>query len=307
MILPRREFCAGALSVAGGLAATIAVPTFARADTNDWVQALAAIERKAPQGAQLGAYIYDIGQQRGFGWRAGQRFAMCSSFKLSLAALVLQRIARGRLKANERIRYHASDLLPNSPVTTAHLAEGMTVVALAEAAQVMSDNAAANLLLHKLGGPPALTRFWRALGDTESQLDDIEPALNRVPEGEVRNTTSPRAMALTVAKLLAGGGIPRGASERLLGWMHATETGAARVRAGLPKDWWAGDKTGTGLPADAPGTIVDLAFVRPVQGAPFVVAAFLRTAGPQHDVDPAAEAALAQVGALAARWAAERL
>jgi beta-lactamase class A len=307
MVLARRDFCAGALSVAGGIAGAMAVPAFARADTNDWVQQLSAIERKAPDGSQLGAYIYDIGQHRGFGWRAGQRFAMCSSFKLSLAAMVLQRIARGRLNPNERIRYHASDLLPNSPVTAAHLAEGMTVLALAEAAQTMSDNAAANLLLRKLGGPAALTKFWRTLGDTESRLDDIEPALNRVPEGEVRNTTSPRAMALTVAKLLAGGGIPHNASDRLLSWMHATETGDARIRAGLPREWWAGDKTGTGLPADAPGTIVDLAFVRPAQGAPFVVSAFLRTARPQEKVDPAVEAALAQVGALAARWAAERI
>ncbi len=302
MRLARRGFCAGALGVAGGLA----VPAFAQKDTRDWVNALSAIEHKAPGGAQLGAYIYDVGAHRGFGWRAGQRFAMCSSFKLSLAAFVLQRVARGRLNPNERIRYRASDLLSNSPVTTAHLAEGMTVIALAEAAQTVSDNTAANLLLRKLGGPAALTQFWRALGDTESRLDDIEPALNRVPEGDIRNTTSPRAMALTVARLLAGGGIPGKASERLTSWMHATETGKARIRAGLPQDWWAGDKTGTGYPTDAPANTVDLAFVRPTTGAPFVVTAFLRTAAPQDHIDPAAEATLAQVGALAARWAAER-
>ena len=40
------------------------------------------------------------------------------------------------------------------------------------------------------------------------------------------------------------------AREQLIEWMVKTATGDKRIRAGLPKDWRAGDKTGTGM-ADA--------------------------------------------------------
>jgi beta-lactamase class A len=303
--LARRGFCAGALSLAGGLAGLVAAPP-ARADEkpSEWARELGQIEHQV-QG-QLGVFILDTGTGTGFGWRVGQRFAMCSSFKLSLAALVLRQIAAGRLRSSQRLKIAKTDLLPNSPRTTPLAGRSMTVLDLAEAAVVVSDNTAANLLLRRVGGPAGLTAFWRAIGDDVSSLDDFEPALNRVPEGEVRNTSSPRAMAGTVAKLLSPGVLSPDGRDRLLGWMHASETGGSRLRAGLPKDWWAGDKTGTGLSIDLPATYVDLAFVRPPQGAPIVVAAFLRTLAPQVEIDPGTEVALARVGALAARWAQAR-
>jgi beta-lactamase class A len=299
--LARRAFCAGTLGLAGLVAAP---PLYADEDSSDWARELREIEHKA--GGQLGAFILDTGTNTGFGWRVGQRFAMCSSFKLSLAALVLRQIAAKRLHAGQHLAIARTALLPNSPRTTPLAGRSMTVLDLAEAAVVTSDNTAANLLLRRVGGPPRLTAFWRTIGDDVSRLDDFEPALNRVPEGEVRNTSSPRAMAGTVAKLLSPGVLSADGRDRLLGWMHASETGGRRLRAGLPGDWWAGDKTGTGLPEDLPATYVDLAFVRPPQGAPIVITAFLRTPGPQPAIDPVAEAALAKVGTLAARWAKSR-
>ena len=40
-----------------------------------------------------------------------------------------------------------------------------------------------------------MTAFWRALGDPVSRLDRFETAMNLVPPGEERDTTSPEAMA----------------------------------------------------------------------------------------------------------------
>jgi beta-lactamase class A len=299
--LARRGFCAGALGLAGLVAAA---PLRAEEHSSDWARELGEIERHVP--GQLGVFILDTGTSTGFGWRIGQLFAMCSSFKLSLAALVLRQIAAGRLHARQRIRIANAEILPNSPRTSSMGGRSMTLLDLAEAAVVTSDNTAANLLLRRVGGPAQLTAFWRAIGDDVSRLDDIEPALNAVPEGEVRNTSSPRAMAGTVAKLLSPGVLSADGRDRLLGWMHASATGSKRLRAGLPGEWWAGDKTGTGLPEDQPANYVDLAFVRPPQGAPIVIAAFLRTLAPQSTIDPTAEAALAKVGAVAARWAQAR-
>ncbi|WP_220446015.1 class A beta-lactamase [Novosphingobium umbonatum] len=230
-----------------------------------------------------------------------QRFAFCSSFKLSLAALVLDGAEKGEWRLEEKLAYSAADLLPNSPVTQANLALGnMTIEALAEAAQKFSDNAAANILLRKIGGFDRLNQFWWGLGDTVSRLDDYETALNRVPLGSVRNSTTPAAMALNLVKLFYQGALSPAAAAKLKGWMHDTATGAKRLRAGLPADWWAGDKTGTGLPDDIRGTYVDLAWVEPPKLPPFAIAAFYQPPKPTPDGDPNAEAILAEVGRMVA-------
>ena len=80
----------------------------------------------------------------------------------------------------------------------------MTVSALAEAAQVTSDNVAANLLLARLGGPTGFTARLRELGDRQTRLDRLEPELNLVLPGDERDTTTPRAMAETASRLLHG-------------------------------------------------------------------------------------------------------
>ncbi|MBC8057155.1 MAG: serine hydrolase [Rhizobiales bacterium] len=74
----------------------------------------------------------------------------------------------------------------------------------AEAAQITSDNLAANVLLRQLGGPESFTRWLRGLGDRVTRLDRFEPELNRVPPGEERGTSTPTAFAATAAQLCTG-------------------------------------------------------------------------------------------------------
>ena len=145
----------------------------------------------------LGAEIFDTGSELSVGINQGRRFGHCSSFKLSLAAMVLARDASGALDADRRVTWSEDDLMFVSPFTTRRLEEGATLRELAEFTQKYSDNAAANILLHELGGPEALTAFWRSIGDEVSRLDRTEPALNNVPVTEIRDTTTPAAMART--------------------------------------------------------------------------------------------------------------
>lgn len=51
------------------------------------------IERRA--NGRLGAYIIDTATGAGFGWREKERFAHCSSFKMSLAAMFLAQADKG--------------------------------------------------------------------------------------------------------------------------------------------------------------------------------------------------------------------
>lgn len=217
--------------------------------------------------------------------------------------MALHHSAAGRVALNERISFDEKDLVDFSPVTELHVGRGMTVEELARAAQITSDNTAANLLLARLGGPEALTGFWRSLGDPVSRLDRIEPELNVVPPGEIRDTTTPTAMAATLAEILFGETLIPPARATLLGWMRETASGKRRIRAGLPAGWDAGDKTGTGLPQDIAGTYADIAFAIPPGRAPLIMTAYYNPPAPHQDVDPAAEKVHARAGACAAAWA----
>lgn len=254
-------------------------------------------------GGRLGILALDTATGRTSGWRADERFAHCSSFKLSLAALVLHGARAGRWSLDERLVWSSADLLGNSPATTAALETGLTMRELAAAIQISSDNAGANVLLRRVGGPEALNEFWRGLGDTTSRLDRYEPDLNRVPPGTSLDTSTPAAMARTVALLVTGDVLAAEDRDLLKSWMIATATGLRRLRAGFPADWIAGDKTGTAYTTTA-ATYVDLAFGGPAGGAPLVIAAYFEPAAPMDSLDPAAEAVLAEVGRLCAQWPA---
>jgi beta-lactamase class A len=260
-------------------------------------EALRDIETQAA--GRLGTYVLDLSGRQGFGWREHERFAHCSSFKLSLAAMMLAGAERGEIDPAEMLRWSADDLLGHSPVTARHLTDGLSVRDLAHATLVTSDNTAANVLLRRFGGPAQLTRFWRALGDTASRLDRYEPDLNETPPGTALDTTTPAAMAMTVARLLLGDRLSPESRATLKAWMIETKTGRDRIRAGFPPAWVAGDKTGTGLGAQRQ-TYVDLAFGGPPGAPPLIVVAYFEPASPTEAMSPVALAALADVGRLAA-------
>ncbi len=239
------------------------------------------------------------------GQRLDERFAMCSTFKLALAAMVLREADAGRLSLDERIVYTKADLQSYAPITSQHLADGhMTVVALAEAAQTTSDNTAANLLLRRLGGPARFTASVRQAGDAVTRLDRFEPTLNLVVPGDDRDTTTPRAMATLVAKYLTTDYLSAASRERLIGWMVATTTGQKRIRAGFPADWRAGDKTGTAQADEMTDKVNDIAIAFPPGRAPLVVTAYFDSVRKTGATQPGDEAALAAAGRVAAAWIA---
>lgn len=255
---------------------------------------LRIIEAKA--GGTLGAEIYDTATGVSVGLNRDRRFGHCSSFKLSLAAMVLALDAAGEIDASRRVTWTKDDLMHVSPFTEKRLAEGASLIELAEYTQKYSDNTAANVLLRELGGPAALTAFWRSIGNRVSRLDRTEPELNNVPVTEYRDTTTPAAMARTVAKLLYGEVLPEPSEAQLRQWMIDTPTGARRVRAGLPEKWVAGDKTGTSNWPGIGSLYVDIGFVEPPEHPPITFAAYYRARETHDGMDPASEAALASVG-----------
>lgn len=254
---------------------------------------IAALERRF--GGRLGVVILDSGNGTRIAHRADERFALCSTFKWLAAAAVLARADAGLDRLDRRIVFGRRDLLEYAPVTTAHVRDGsMTLHDLCSAAIRVSDNTAANLVLHTLGGPAGLTRYLRSLGDKVTRLDRHEPQLNDAAPGDARDTTSPAAMAYLIDRILLRDALSRESRAQLESWMRASTTGTRRLRAGLPPGWTVGDKTGT----CAHNATNDVAIVRPPNRAPLLIAAYFAQSPAAAD---ARDAALAQVGAIAAQ------
>lgn len=267
--------------------------------------ALAALE--AANGGRLGVFALDTGNGRSLAWRADERFGLCSTFKLLLAATVLDTARRGGIDGGAPIHFGPDDLVPHSPVLRERLDAGtdaLTVLELARATQLTSDNAAANLLIRELGGPAAITARWRANGDEATRLDRLEPEMNRVPADELRDTTTPRAMAQHVARLFGDDILDAADRQHLREWMIETTTGHARLRAGIPRHWQAGDKTGSAISPLMANKTNDVAVFWPPGRAPIIVAAYY-DADAHHPggIRAQDEAVLADVGRIVVRWA----
>jgi beta-lactamase class A len=264
MILNRRTLLAAASSLAMWPAIADETPP-----------ALATYERET--GGRIGLYAENLVTGRKIVWRAEERFVMCSTFKASLAAFVLARADRGEEQLDAMIPFGADDLQDYAPVARQNLAKGaMSVAQMCEGAIELSDNTCANLLLARLGRPAALTAFWRSIGDTVSRLDHNEPELNRSPPGDPHDTTTPAAMAGNLQRFLLGKVLSPDSRERLTGWMLDCKTGGKRLRAGLPKDWKIGDKTGNNG-KDASG---DIAVAWPKPDVAVLICAYTQGGSP---------------------------
>ncbi|PZQ16147.1 MAG: class A beta-lactamase [Ancylobacter novellus] len=226
---------------------------------------------EARSGGRLGVALLEVGGGLRLAHRGGERFPMCSTFKALLAAAVLARVDRGEETTDRRIEIPASAILDGSPFSSARAGADASVAELCEASMTLSDNAAANLLLPSVGGPQGLTRFLRSIDDPVTRLDRIEPALNEAAPGDPRDTTSPAAMAATLATLVFGETLTPFSRGALVRWLIDARTGGKRLRAGLPPDWTAGDKTGAG----PNGTTNDVAVLWPPAGQPLVLACYL--------------------------------
>jgi beta-lactamase class A len=261
-------------------------------DTAAAEKRITAIEMRL--GGRLGVAALDIGSSRHLEHRAGERFPMCSTFKLLAVSAVLQRVDEKKEQFTRFIPYTKADLLEHAPVTREHVNDGgMTLAALCAAAIEYSDNTAANLLLQTIGGPEGLTRYARSLGDEQTRLDRLEPHLNSAVPGDERDTTTPAAMVADLHALLLGNALSLQTRQLLDGWLAENRTGGDLIRAGLPNDWKVGDKTGRG----ENGATNDIAIIRPPGKSPILLAVYFvgSTASPKLR-----QAAIADVGRIVA-------
>lgn len=282
------------LATAGCATSSTTAPQEPTGDSVILAKQVDEIEKRS--GGRLGVAVTDARGDLLFGHRADERFAMCSTFKLLLAGQVLERAADG-VSLDTPLPFTRADLIAHSPGTEKLLAAdgkgSQRLDAAARDAVVLSDNAAANLILTQMGGPAVFTAALNRAGDKVTRLDRTEPELNENAPGDRRDTTSPAAMAKTSAAYVYGDRLTGTHRQQLRGWLIESETGLARIRGGLPQGWLAGDKTGTC------GTAYnDVAFVEEPGGAKYMIAVYLDRPVIKGD---AASAAIADVARAVAK------
>ncbi|MFJ9890321.1 class A beta-lactamase [Streptomyces sp. NPDC091287] len=263
------------------------------AAARDAGRAFAALEKE--YAARLGVYAVDTGTGRTVAHRDGERFAYASTFKALAAGAVLREHGLGGLE--RVVTYRREDLVDHSPVTEKHVATGMSLGDLCAAAVRFSDNTAGNLLFDAVGGPRKLQAVLAELGDGVTRMERRETELNEWSPGATRDTSTPRALAEDLRAFVLGDALGRPERARLTQWLTTNTTGGELIRAGVPKGWTVGDKTGAG---STYGTRNDIAVVWPPDAAPLVLAVLSNRADADADYDNTliAKAASAAVAAL---------
>ncbi|MFI7285749.1 class A beta-lactamase [Streptomyces anulatus] len=263
------------------------------AAARDAERAFAALEKE--YAARLGVYAVDTGTGRTVAHRDGERFAYASTFKALAAGAVLRGHGLGGLE--RVVTYRREDLVAHSPVTEKHVATGMSLGDLCDAAVRFSDNTAGNLLFDAVGGPRKLQAVLAELGDGVTRMERRETELNEWSPGATRDTSTPRALAEDLRAFVLGDVLGKPERARLTQWLTTNTTGGELIRAGVPKGWTVGDKTGAG---STYGTRNDIAVVWPPDAAPLVLAVLSNRTDADADYDNAliAKAASAAVAAL---------
>ncbi|MGW4638620.1 class A beta-lactamase [Sphaerisporangium sp. NPDC004334] len=257
--------------------ATAVLTPSARADAAGKVSPAEARRRlrelEKASDVRIGAYVVDTATGKAFGYRSGERFPLLSTFKAMACAAVLKKARTSDPGLMNRVvHWTKEELKDNSPETEKHVDDGMTVSELCRAAIIYSDNTAGNMILKQIGGPKGLTRYFRTLKDPVSRLDRWETELNVWSPKERRDTTTPVSIARDLRRVAVGSALDDRDEARLNAWLLANTTGGERIRAGLPKSWIIGDKTGS---TGTYGGANDIAVIRTSpSAAPLVMAIY---------------------------------
>lgn len=239
------------------------------ANTNNTIEEQLSTLEKYSQG-RLGVALINTKDNSQITYRGEERFAMASTSKVMAVAAVLKESEKQAGLLDKNITIKKSDLVSYSPITEKHIVTGMSLAQLSAATLQYSDNTAMNKILDYLGGPSKVTQFARSINDVTYRLDRKEPELNTAIHGDPRDTTSPIAMAKSLQALALGDALGQSQRQQLVTWLKGNTTGDHSIKAGLPKHWIVGDKTGSG----DYGTTNDIAVIWPENHAPLILVVY---------------------------------
>ncbi|UTP38287.1 class A beta-lactamase [Phenylobacterium sp. LH3H17] len=275
----------------------------------------------------MGVSIVHIETGRHMSIRGDERFPMASTFKIALAGALLAKVDKGELSLEQMTLVAPDKVVPGGLLAAnfPHPGLSMSLANLIELMLVHSDNTATDVLTELAGGPGAVTAWLRTQDIEDQRVDrdtlghmrgffglgpgpykqaiaDLsrrnpnfwELAIHPNPayDDDVRDTSTPDAMALLLTRIATGLALSAPSTELLLDIMGRCKTGPMRIPGLLPKDVRVAYKTGTmGGSVNAVG-IVTL----PNGRGRLVIAAYIKKSDQPRE---ARERAIAEVSRLA--------
>ena len=238
----------------------------------------------ADSDGRIGICAFDTKATEAICINGEQKFPLQSVMKLVVGAAVMDAIDRKQMTLSDVIVLRPQDASPG-PQEFADLirAKGSlkaTVEELVRRAIVDSDSTSVDVLIERIGGVATVQDFLKrkqvngisidrderhlqaesaGLSWKEEYADSnkFEAAVKALPEQTVdaawnfylkdqRDTATPVGMVNFLKALTIGTILSESSTKKLLEIMEATVTGRDRLKAGIPKNWELGHKTGTG-------------------------------------------------------------
>ncbi|MEM8794498.1 MAG: class A beta-lactamase [Pseudomonadota bacterium] len=239
--------CFSKAALSAGIILFSAMASTHNAGAEPILGAVRGIERDL--GARVGFYMHDTQTDAKLSYADNDRFPLNSTFKLLACGAFLSRVEAGTSRLADTVSLEDLEIVTYSPAIEDHVSAGKTEVSFDEACRMMlsvSDNSAANIVLGEIDGPAGLTAFLRSIGDDQTRLDRWETALNEAVPGDLRDTTTPRAIAHSMEQLILGKAISPASQTLLQEWLSHHSVAGDLFRAALPSSWSIADRTGAG-------------------------------------------------------------
>ena len=200
--------------------------------------------------ARVGVIVENAGGTGRAAIAPGTLFPMQSVFKFPIALAVLDRVDRGELSLEKRIRVSRAELRPGtwSPLRDKYRKGETVFIPLSEIVRTTmteSDNNGCDILLRLAGGPEKVTAFLRQHGIAGMTVATTERAMHGDWHIQFRNHATPEA-ATQLLRLFQERKLLKPETHAFL-WaaMKNSRVSPERLRSGLPPKTPLIHKTGT--------------------------------------------------------------
>jgi len=266
----------------------------------------AAIERVAsPLAGRIGFAAQEIGGKEVIAFNGDETFVMASTYKVAIAAAVLDRVDRGELRLDQMVNVTLDMMMIGDAAlngTFVHPGLQLSIANLIEVMITESDNTATDISMGLAGGPAAVTQYLRRIGISDFRVDRptgeiigefyglpgpatqklatevfrTRPELLKIQgdrnldfEADPRDQATPLAMLQLLLAIDSGKATSAKSRDFLLGVMSRTRTGASRLKGLLPRGTPVANKTGT-----IGGVANDVGYITLPDGRRFAIAVF---------------------------------
>lgn len=223
------------------------IPCVAFANTDRFQSVEKEIRKiEATLSARIGVTVLDTANREYWDYNGDERFPLTSTFKTIACAKLLRDSEQGKNNLNSTVEVKKAEIVTYSPVVEKYVGQTITLDDACSATMATSDNTAANIIIRAVGGTESITDFVRQIGDKETRLDRVEPELNEGKVGDLRDTTTPKAMTSTLNELLFGSTLSQTSQKKLKTWMVNNQVTGNLLRSVLPESWSIADRSGAG-------------------------------------------------------------